>query len=57
MSSPEQQPDPAPDPALDPSSPGWGPEDQGARPGVPLGRADQQPPPGEVREKSADQPE
>jgi hypothetical protein len=52
MSEPEPQ-----DPALDPQSPGWGPEDQGARPGVPLGRADQQPPPEEVEEKSADRPQ
>ena len=45
------------DPALDPRSPGWGPEDQGNVPGVPLGREDQQPPPEEVEEKAADQPE
>lgn len=33
---------------------GWGPEDQGNRPGVPLGREDQQPPPEEAEEKSGD---
>ena len=36
--------------------PVWGPEDQGPRPGVPLGRADQQPPPEEVQEKAEDLP-
>lgn len=30
----------------------WGREDEGPRPGVPLGRADQQPPPEEVQEKA-----